>query len=572
MSGASWTQVYAPVGGSAGLSVIAAALPLLVVALLLGVWRAPAWWAATLSLVTALVVAVLVYRMPVPLALSATFYGAAFGLFPIGWLVYSAILLFDVTVEAGCFGAIERSLRRVSGDQRLLVLLIAFCFGAFIEGTSGFGTPVAISASLLVALGLPAFTAAGLCLVANTAPVAFGALATPIVTLAGVTGLPLMSLSAAVGRLSPLVALIIPMYLVVLMAGWSGAMAVWPAAALCGLSFALSQFLVSNFIGPYLTDIISALASAFTLLVLMRFWKPASEFGIGSPRAAEAARGAFGVGQVQSVAATPRASVPTTTPEPSGTSMSFVRAWAPYILLVGLVILWGTGWTARRLDLVTLRINVPLLHNTIERVPPVTAAPSRYAAVYVFNWLGSAGTATFLAAFLAALFTGVRIGRFASLMVGTLRRLIVPELTFAAVLALAYVMNYSGATATLGLSLARTGVLFPFFSAFLGWLGVFLTGSDTSSNALFGSLQIISARALSLNPVLMAAVNSTAGVLGKMVSLQSIAVATAATGMSRDHEAKLFLFTLRHSLGLTVAMGLIALLFAYVFVGAVPRG
>jgi len=334
--------------------------------------------------------------------------------------------------------------------------------------------------------------------------------------------------------------------------------AVWPAAVLCGLSFALSQFLVSNFIGPYLTDIISAMASAIALLVLMRFWKPASEFAIGSPRAGETARAAFGVGQVQSVAATPQ--------------MSFVRAWAPYILLVGLVILWGTGWTARRLDLVTLRINVPLLHNTIERIPPVTAAPSRYAAVYVFNWLGSAGTATFLAALLAALFTGVRIGRFASLMVGTLRRLLVPELTFAAVLALAYVMNYSGATATLGLSLARTGVLFPFFSAFLGWLGVFLTGSDTSSNALFGSLQIISARALSLNPVLMAAVNSTAGVLGKMVSLQSIAVATAATGMSRDHEAKLFLFTLRHSLGLTVAMGLIALLFAYVFVGAVPRG
>ncbi len=557
MPGTPWTQVYAPIAGSIGLSVVAAGLPLLVVALLLGVWRAPAWRAASLSLLTAIGVAVLVYGMPVPLALSATVYGAAFGLFPIGWLVYSAILLFDVTVEAGCFGAIEHSLRRVSGDQRLLVLLIAFTFGAFIEGTSGFGTPVAVSASLLVALGLPAFTAAGLCLVANTAPVAFGALATPIVTLAGVTGLPLMSLSAAVGRLSPLVAVVIPMYLVVLMAGWSGAMAVWPAAVLCGLSFALTQFLVSNFIGPYLTDIISALASALALLVLMRFWKPATEFAIGSPRAAGPARVAVGAGQVQSAATTP---------------MSFVRAWAPYILLVVLVILWGASWTARRLDLVTLRINVPLLHNAIERVPPVTATPARYAAVYVFNWLGSAGTATFLAAVLAALFTGVRIGRFVSLMVGTFRRLLVPELTFAAVLALAYVMNYSGATATLGLSLARTGVLFPFFSAFLGWLGVFLTGSDTSSNALFGNLQIISARALSLNPVLMAAVNSTAGVLGKMVSLQSIAVATAATGMPRSDEAKLFLFTLRHSVGLTVAMGLIALLFAYVFVGAMPGG
>ena len=240
------------------------------------------------------------------------------------------------------------------------------------------------------------------------------------------------------------------------------------------------------------------------------------------------------------------------------------------MLLVVLVIAWGPSWTARGLDAATIRVNVPLLHNTIERTPPVTAANARYAAVYTFNWLASAGTATFLAAFLAALVTGVGVGRFGRLMGGTLRRLLVPELTLAAVLALAYVMNYSGATATLGLSLAGTGVLFPFFSAFLGWLGVFLTGSDTSSNALFGNLQVISARALSLNPVLMAAVNSTAGVLGKMVSLQSIAVATAATGMSRDNEAKLFLFTLRHSLGLTVIMGLIALLFAYVFVAGMP--
>jgi lactate permease len=542
-----WTQTYSPIAGSLLLSVLAAGVPLVVMAVLLGVWRAPAWRAASLSLAAAFAVAVLAYGMPVRLALAATAYGAAFGLFPIGWLVYSAILLFDVTIEAGCFDAIKQSLRRVSSDERLLVLLIAFCFGAFIEGTSGFGTPVAVSASLLAALGLPAFTAAGLCLVANTAPVAFGALAIPIVTLAGVTGLPLSSLSAAVGRLSPLIAVVIPMYLMVLMAGWSGAVAVWPAAIGCGLSFAIAQFVVSNFVGPYLTDIIAALASAVTLVILLRFWKPPS----GS---------AF---DTRSVEASGRDDGPTT-----WTSVG--RAWTPYMLLVVLVIAWGTGWTARWLDTTTIRVNVPLLHNTILRTPPVTATSSRYAAVYTFNWLASAGSATFLAAFIAALVTGVGVGKFGRLMVGTLRRLLVPELTFAAVLALAYVMNYSGATATLGLSLARTGVLFPFFSAFLGWLGVFLTGSDTSANALFGNLQVISARALSLNPVLMAAVNSTAGVLGKMVSLQSIAVATAATGMSRDNEAKLFLFTLRHSVGLTVVMGVIALLFAYVFVGAMP--
>lgn len=543
-----WTQVYAPIAGSLGVSVVFAALPLLVVALMLGVWRAPAWRAAAFALVAALAVALFVYGMPVRLALTATVYGAAFGLFPIGWLVYSAILLFETTVEAGCFDAIKLSLRRLSRDQRLLVMLIAFCFGAFIEGTSGFGTPVAVSASLLAGLGLPAFTAAALCLVANTAPVAFGALATPIVTLAGVTALPLDALSAAVGRLSPLIAAVVPMYLMVLMAGWSGAVAVWPAAVVCGITFAVSQFLVSNFIGPYLTDIIAALASAAALLLLMRVWHPATP--------ARFDMRALGGADDRDEKTTDWATL--------------ARAWAPYILLVLLVIVWGIRGTARWLDMATIRVNVPLLHNAILRTPPVTTTPSPYAAIFAFNWLSSAGTATFIAAFIAAIVSGVSVGRFFQVMLRTLRRLLVPELTFAAVLALAYVMNYSGATATIALVLARTGVLFPFFSAFLGWLGVFLTGSDTSANALFGNLQVISARALSLNPVLMAAMNSTAGVLGKMVSLQSIAVATAATGMSRDEESKLFLFTLRHSVALTVIMGLLAMLFAYVFVNAIP--
>ncbi len=538
------TQNYLPLG-SLALSSSVAALPLLVAAAMLGVFRVPAWKAAVGALATALVVAVAVYGMPIPLALAAMGDGAAFGLMPIGWLVYSAILLFDVTVEAGCFDAFKESLRRVSGDPRLLVLLIAFCFGAFIEGTSGFATPVALSASLLTALGLPAFQAAALSLMANTAPVAFGALATPIVTLAGVTSIPLATLSAAVGRLCPLIAAVIPMYLMVLMSGWSGAMAVWPAALLCGLSFGLAQFVVSNYLGPYLTDVISALASAVVLLAFLRMWQPAS--GVGSE---------YRSGTGSRIGSDP--------------TMPMLRAWTPYIVLVLLVAVWGSPVTARILDTTTLRINVPLLHNAVIRVPPVTPTPSVYAAVFVFNWLSTAGTATFLAAFIAGLLTGVGPVAFARLMVKTLRRLLVPELTFAALLALAYVMNYSGATATLGLLLAGTGVMFPFFSAFLGWLGVFLTGSDTSANALFGNLQVISARTLGLNPVLMAAVNSSAGVLGKMVSLQSIAVATAATGMSRDEEAKLFRFTLRHSLGLTVAMGLIAMLCAYVFIGFVP--
>jgi L-lactate transport len=552
-----WTQTYTPIAGSLGVSVLFAALPLVVVAIMLGVFRSPAWRAATLALLTALAVAILVYGMPVPLAAMSAIYGGVFGLFPIGWLVYSAILLFDIAVESGSFAAIERSLRRVSGDQRMLVLLIAFAFGAFIEGTSGFGTPVAVSASLLAALGIPAFTAAGLCLVANTAPVAFGALATPIVTLAGVTGLPLMALSSAVGRLSPIIAVIIPAYLMVLMAGWRNAMGVMPAALACGLAFAIAQFLVSNYIGPYLTDILSALAAAVALLIAIRFFKPADETVASAS-----------LKDVPLTAAAHGGSHPKSQAEPE---MSLARAWLPYILLSILVLIWGAAWTVPYLNRVSIPINVPLLHNAIERVPPVTASVSRYPAVFNFNWLASGGTATFIAAILSAVLLGIPFVRFLQLMGSVFKRLFVPLMTIAAVLALAYVMNYSGATATLGLALAGTGVVFPFFSAFLGWLGVFLTGSDTSANALFGNLQVISARALNLNPVLMAAVNSTAGVLGKMVSLQSIAVATAATGMPRDQEAKLFLFTLKHSIALTIVMGIIAMLFAYVFTGLMPQ-
>jgi lactate permease len=353
------------------------------------------------------------------------------------------------------------------------------------------------------------------------------------------------------------------MYLVVLMSGWRRAFEVWPAAALSGVSFALSQFVVSNFIGPHLTDIVSALVSAGCLLVLMKFWKPATDDASHADRRPLPDSG-LGAGPGKGAGAATVAAAPPA-------SMSFVKAWSPYLLLVVLVVVWGSGYTAPYLDAFTVRIGVPMLHNAIIRTPPVTATNAPYAAMYVFNWLSSAGTATFVAAVLAALVLGVKPGRFVQIMGSVLRRLALPILTIASVLALAYVMNYSGTTATLGLAMARTGVLFPFFSAFLGWLGVFLTGSDTAANALFGNLQLISARALSLNPVLMASVNSTAGVLGKMVSLQSIAVATAATGMRRESEPKLFLFTLRHSIGLTIVMGLISMLFAYVLTGWMPQ-
>ncbi len=537
-----WIQVYDPLGGSLALSALAAAIPIAVLGILLGVRRAPAWRASLAALAAAIAVAIVVYGMPVPLALAATGYGAVFGLFPIGWIVFAAILLFEVSVEAGCLTAIEGSLRSISADHRVQVLLVAFAFGAFIEGTSGFGTPVAVSASLLAALGLPPFQAAALCLVANTAPVAFGALATPVVTLAGVTGLPLQALSATIGRLCPLIALLIPMYLLVLLAGWRRALEAWPAALACAVSFALTQFLVSNYIGPYLTDIISAMVAGAALLALTRAWQPRTPFRLAS------ARTPVSVG-------------------PSDTALSPARAWAPYIILVVLVLIWGSPWAVPWLDAASVRVPVPFLHNAVERIPPVVQTAGPYPAVYAFSWLASAGTACFLAALLAALATRIGVRRFTAVTRRTARRLLLPELTIATVLALAYVMNYSGATATLGLTAARTGVLFPFFSAFLGWLGVFLTGSDTSANALFGNLQMISARALSLNPVLMASVNSTGGVLGKMISIQSIAVAAAATRMPAGSEGRLFLFTLRHSVLLTTLMGIIAMLFAYVFRG-----
>ena len=542
-----WTQVYSPVAGSLAASAFVAALPIFVLGVMLGVMRQPAWRASLAALATALVVGVGAYGMPVDLALRSAAYGAAFGWFPIGWIVFAAIILFDVTVESKCLVAIEQSLRRLSGDDRLQILLVAFAFGAFIEGTSGFGTPVAISASLLAALGIPAATAAGLCLVANTAPVAFGALATPIVTLAGVTGLPLGALSSAVGRLCPPIAMVIPMYLLVLAAGWRKALEAWPAAVVCGLAFGVAQFGVSNYIGPYLTDIVSAIASGGALVLLMKVWQPPTLFRMQPTGSSSSAA---------------RGDVP---------EFSLVRAWAPYLLLVGLVLVWGSGWATTFLGSFTVAFQVPGLHNAIQRMPPVVAEAAPYGAVYTFNWLASAGTACFVAALLAALVTGIKPGRLVGMTVGTAKRLAVPELTIGAVLSLAYVMNYSGATATLGLALARTGWMFPFFGTFLGWLGVFLTGSDTSANALFGNLQMISARTLGLSPVLMAAVNSTGGVLGKMISIQSIAVAAAATGMAQGSEGRLFMFTLRHSIALTVAMGVLALLFAYAFPGAIPR-
>jgi len=534
-----WQHEYTPVAGSLAVSALVAALPIFSLLYLLGLRRKPAWIAGLSGVGAAALVALLAYGMPVGIMVSATAYGAAFGLFPIGWVVFNAILLYRITVETGQFDIVRESVASLTEDRRLQGLLIAFAFGAFIEGAAGFGTPVAVSAAMLAGLGFPPFYAAAICLLANTAPVAFGSIGTPILTLAGVTGLPMDRLSAAVGRICAPISLIVPGYLVAVMAGWRGLKGILPAAVLCGLSFAGTQLLVSNLVGPQLTDILSSLAAMGTLVVFFLMWQPKDRYQLEGQSAAGAPARRHSRGE-------------------------WLLAWGPYLLLVMFVLLWGWAPVQSRWNTVTVNFAWPGLHNSILRMPPAAPAPVPYEALFKLNWLSASGTACLAAAIASALLLRVSPRRFGRVVAQTAAQLAFPTLTISSVLALAFLMNYSGATATLGLAFAATGPVFPFFSSILGWLGVFLTGSDTSANALFGNLQVVTAGRLGLNPVLMAAGNSSGGVMGKMISLQSIAVAAAATGMSREDESKLFRFTLRHSIILAGLIGLITLVYAYV--------
>ncbi len=534
-----WPHNYTPVGGSLWLSALVAAVPVFVLLVLLGVLRRPAWLASLYGLGAAVSVALAVYRMhPGPLV-SAVGYGAAFGLFPIGWVVFTAILLYNITVSTGKFQIVKDSVGSLTEDRRLQALLIAFAFGAFIEGAAGFGTPVAVSAAMLTGLGFSPFYAAGICLLANTAPVAFGSIATPILTLAGITSLPLDRLSAGVGRICAPVSLFVPAYLVLVMGGWRALRGVLPAAAVCGLAFGGTPLLISNLIGPQITDILSSLAAIGALVLLFKLWKPRDKFQFDEHSSAHV--------------------VP-----PRHSAADLLHAWGPYILLVIFVLLWGYKPLLAKLNAVSFTFSWPGLHNTILRMPPVVSKPAPYAAVYTFSWLSAPGTACLFAAVLSAILLGVSPARFLGVLRDTGKQLLFAELTIAAVLALAFLMNYSGATATLGLAFSATGAMFPFFSSLLGWLGVFLTGSDTAANALFGNLQVITAGKLHMNAVLMAASNSAGGVMGKMISLQSIAVASAATAMKARDEGRLFRFTLRHSILLATVTGLIVVLYTYV--------
>jgi L-lactate transport len=550
-----WEQSYSVWGQGLPVSAIVAALPTAVLLFLLAVKRKPAWVAALYGLGTTLLLAMAAYRMPVNLTLSSAAYGAAFGLFPISWIVFWAIVLYNLTVKTGRFAVIKDSIGALTPDLRLQAIIIAFGFGAFIEGTAGFGTPVAVAGAMMVGLGFSPFYAAALCLLANTAPVAFGSIGLPLITLAGVTGLPLDKLSGAVGKLCSPIALILPAYMILIMGGLNSAFEVWPALLVAGVTFAAVQFLVSNYIGAQLTVILSSIAAMGALVLLLRIWQPAPSRARNPDK--DSKPGELGPFEL----ANP---LPPDAPRPrSYTLRETLAGWMPYIFLVIMVLLWGFKPLQAVLNTATFPIAWPGLHELVLRKPPVVAASSLYPAIFNLTLLSASGTSCMFASFLAAIFLRMRVREFVTIVLASAYQLRFPILAIAAVLSMAFVMNYCGATGTLGLAFAGTGSAFPFFSSFLGWLGVFLTGSDTSANALFGGLQVITARRLAFDPILLAAANSSGGVMGKMISVQSIAVAAAATGITAQQQAKLLRFTLKHSLLLATFVGLEVLAYAY---------
>ena len=536
----SWSQVYDPLQNVV-LSTLLAAVPVVVLLGSLAFLKMQAHIAALWGLASALAVAILVFGMPVELAAATALYGAAYGLLPIGWIILNVIFLYQLTNERGLFAILRGSITTVTTDRRLQLLLVAFCFGAFFEGASGFGTPVAVTGAILIGLGFTPLAASGLSLIANTAPVAFGALGTPIIALQAVTDLDLLELSAMVGRQLPFFSILVPFWLVAAFAGLRGMFAVWPAILVAGVSFALPQYLISNFHGPWLVDVVASILSLGAVVLFLKVWRPRETWLQAGDHDTEA----VGVAHAHVRA-------------------DIVRAWVPWIILSVLVFLWGLPQLKAALDSVSaIRIPVPGLHNVISRMPPVVPTPRPEPAVYVFNWLSATGTGIFIAAILAGFVMRYSPLELARAYWRTLVLVRYSLITIAAMLSLGFVTRYSGVDATLGLAFARTGLLYPFFGTLLGWLGVALTGSDTSSNVLFGSLQRITAEQLGLNPTLMAAANSSGGVMGKMIDAQSIVVASTATRWY-GHEGEILRYVFFHSLVLACLVGLLVMLQAYV--------
>jgi lactate permease len=570
-----WLQNYDPLH-SPVLSTILAALPVVVLLGSIALLRIRVHISALVGLVAALAIALLAYQMPVKAALGASLYGAAFGLFPIGWIILNVIFLYHLTVNRGLLAVLRDSLATLAPDSRIQVILIAFSFGAFIEGISGFGAPVAITGAILIQLGFRPLHASGLALIANTAPVAFGSLGIPITTLAQVTGLDVLKLSSMVGRQLSLFSVLVPFWVVAAFAGWRGMCGVWPAALVAGLAFAVPQFLVSNLHGPWLVGLASGGCSIAALVGLMRVWRPAEEWtahaggpsdGLveGNPQPVIAALP--GGQREKEPAFGAKAALPNGDPAAAGSANRprVWQGWMPWVILTAFILLWGLPQFKATLDrFVAPKLAVPHLHNLVQRVEPVAPAGAKpEAAELKLNLLSATGTGILLAAIVAGMAMGFGPRQLARTYLATLWRVRYSLLTIAAMLALGHVTKYSGMDATLGLALAHTGSLYPFFGTLLGWLGVALTGSDTSSNVLFGSLQKITAEQTGLSPILMTAANSAGGVMGKMVDAQSIVVASTATNWY-GHEGGILRFVFVHSLALAVLMGLLVLLQAYV--------
>jgi lactate permease len=536
-----WTQVYDPLGHW-WLSTLVAAIPVLVLLGALGALRIKAHYAALLGLAASLLIAAGVFGMPFKMGVMAGIYGMCYGLFPIGWIILNVIFMYDLNCEAGRFKILQDSLMGITQDRRLQLVLIAFAFGAFFEGAAGFGTPVAVTAAILIGLGFKPLQASGLSLIANTAPVAFGALGTPLVALAGVSGLNLVQLSGMAGRILPFFSVLVPFWLIWTFAGFDGMVEVWPAVLVAGVFFAIPQFIVSNLHGPWLVDVIASVCSMGAVTMLLLVWHPKRIWGLEGHESDRAARGTHGH---------PTAEV--------------VKAWTPWAILSVLVFVWGLPSAKAFLDKISIfKIPVAGLHNLILRVPPVVAKPTAEAAVFQLNWLSASGTGILIAAIISGFLMGFGPLQLLRQYGKTLFKVRFSLLTIAAMMSIGFMTRYSGLDATMGLAFARTGMLYPFFGTLLGWLGVALTGSDTSSNVLFGSLQKISATQVGVSPILMCAANSCGGVMGKMIDAQSIVVASTATEWY-GHEGDILRYVFFHSIALASLVGVLVFLQAYVF-------
>ncbi len=548
-----WSQNYDP-AGNVWVSALVALIPIIFFFLALTKLRLKGYVAGTITVALSLAVALLFYRMPVANALAAGVYGFFYGLWPIAWIIVAAVFLYKVSVKTGQFDIIRSSILSVTEDQRLQLILVGFCFGAFLEGAAGFGAPVAITAALLVGLGFRPLYAAGLCLIGNTAPVAFGAMGIPVIVAGQVSGVDVMAISQMAGRQLPFMTIIVLFWLMAIMDGWRGVKETWPAVLVGGGSFALVQFLTANYIGPELPDITSAIFALVTLTTFLKFWQPKRIFRFDTEPGA--------------------AKIQTTAPIKLTTGM-VIKAWSPFIILTAMVTIWSLKpfkalfASGGALSGTVFSIPVPMLHNLVQKMAPVVATPTPYGAVYSFNWLSATGTAILIAAVLAILLLRLKPAVAVRTLGETFKELALPIYSIGMVLAFAFIANYSGLSTTLAMALAHTGKAFAFFSPFLGWVGVFLTGSDTSANALFGALQATTAAQLGLPEVLAVTANTTGGVTGKMISPQSIAIACAAVGLA-GKESDLFRFTVKHSLAFLVLIGIICTLQAYVFPWMIP--